>query len=84
MARDYETPDDYADKNDERDANDDWCELQRDADKEDAAFDDRDGGPEYEYEKWMHFCEMMEQEYEADRVAMDARADVVDNGRTEQ
>lgn len=37
MPRDYETPDDYADTLAEREANDDWVELQRDADKEEAA-----------------------------------------------
>lgn len=35
--RDYETPDDYRDTIAEREANDDWIELQRDADKEEAA-----------------------------------------------
>lgn len=37
MSRDYETPEDYADHLAEREANDDWIELQRDADKEEAA-----------------------------------------------
>ena len=37
MGRDYETPDDYRDMADERDAHDDWVELQRHADKEEAA-----------------------------------------------
>jgi hypothetical protein len=37
MSRDYETPDDYRDRTDEREANDDWVELQREADKEEAA-----------------------------------------------
>ncbi len=37
MSRDYETPDDYADHTDERDAHDNWTEIQRDADKEEAA-----------------------------------------------
>jgi hypothetical protein len=37
MSRDYETPEDYADHTDERDAHDDWTERQRDADKEEAA-----------------------------------------------
>lgn len=36
MSRDYETPDDYADRMAEREANDDWQELQREADKEEA------------------------------------------------
>ena len=34
--RDYETPDDYEDRIAEREANADWIELQRDADKEEA------------------------------------------------
>jgi hypothetical protein len=84
MGRDYETPDDYSHMFERNETYDDWVERQRDADKEEAAFDDREGGPEYEYEKWLHQCEMSEMEYEMDREAQDARADVIDNGRTEQ
>lgn len=66
MSRDYETPDDYADHMAEREANDDWCELQRDADKEEAAlrrweaqrempFEDAPEPEEtlYEYAAWL-------------------------------
>lgn len=37
MSRDYETPEDYADRSDERDDHENWTERQRDADKEEAA-----------------------------------------------
>lgn len=67
VARDYETPDDYADRMAEREANDDWCELQRDADKEEALVrrweERREAGPYedapepeetlYEYAAWL-------------------------------
>lgn len=84
MGRDYETPDDYSHMFERNETYDDWVERQRDADKEEAAFDDREGGPEYEHDKWLHQCELSEMEYEMEREAQDARADVIDNGRMEQ
>lgn len=50
MPRDYETPDDYRDEIAEREANDDWVELQRDADKEEAALRRWEAAREMPYE----------------------------------
>lgn len=50
MPRDYETPDDYADRMAEREAHDDWQELQRDADREEAAIRRWEAAREMPYE----------------------------------
>lgn len=79
MPRDYETPDDYADHMAEQEANADWVELQRDADKEEAAirrweerrempYDD-DHEPEetlYEHAAWLRREEYGDQDNPTD------------------